>query len=177
METDKYKLNAYSSRSDQIAKWIKSHQNAVKICGGEHKPPASPEERNSLDSLKRGVYAKTNIKKGGSINREDVFFAMPLQKDQLNSGEWWNGITADQDYPANAPVSNDLANLDVSKEELGYRIMLQVKGMFNNARIFIGSDSSIEISSHYGLERFREFGAVIITCINREYCKKLVIQL
>ena len=177
METKKHKLNAYSSGPDQIAGWIKSYQNAVRICGGEHKPPASTVERASLDSLKRGVYAKTNIKKGKSIKRKDVFFAMPLQKDQLNSGEWWNGITAERDYSANAPISNQLANLDVSNEELVYRTMLQVKGMLNNARIFIGSDSSIEISSHYGLERFREFGAVIITCINREYCKKLIIQL
>ena len=29
----------------------------------------------------------------------------------------------------------------------------------------------------YGLRRFREYGAVIITCINREYAKKLVVQL
>ena len=39
------------------------------------------------------------------------------------------------------------------------------------------SDAEIEISHHYGLRRFREFGAVIITCINRSYAKKLVIQL
>ena len=58
-----------------------------------------------------------------------------------------------------------------------YSIILQIKGMLNNARVFIGIDSAIEISHHYGLERFREFGAVIIDCINREYCKKLIIQL
>ncbi len=33
------------------------------------------------------------------------------------------------------------------------------------------------MSHHYGLQRFREFGAVIIQVINREYCKKLIIQL
>ena len=41
----------------------------------------------------------------------------------------------------------------------------------------IGSASEIELSHHYGLERFREFGAVIINCINRQYCKKLVVML
>ena len=41
----------------------------------------------------------------------------------------------------------------------------------------MGKDSSIELSHHYGLERFREFGAVIMDCINRKYCKKLIIQL
>ena len=29
--------------------------------------------------------------------------------------------------------------------------------MFNKARIMFGKDSKIEISHHYGLERFREF--------------------
>ena len=49
--------------------------------------------------------------------------------------------------------------------------------MLNKARISIGKESAVEISHHYGLERFREFGCVIITCINRTYCKKLIIQL
>ena len=65
----------------------------------------------------------------------------------------------------------------MSPNDMVYSIILQVKGMLNNARIFVGKDSSIEISHHYGLERFREFGAVIVSCINREYCKKLIIQL
>ena len=56
-------------------------------------------------------------------------------------------------------------------------IMLQVRGMLNDARIKIGKHSDIEISHHYGLSRFREFGAVIIDIINRKYCKKLIIQL
>jgi N-acetylneuraminate synthase len=55
--------------------------------------------------------------------------------------------------------------------------MLEVRAMLNKARIFIGEQSSIELSHHFGLERFREFGAVLITCINREYCKKLIILL
>ena len=75
------------------------------------------------------------------------------------------------------PISNNLANVEVTEQERVFRIMLQVKGILNNARIFIGKNSSIEISHHYGLERFREFGAVIIDCINREYCKKLIVML
>ena len=49
--------------------------------------------------------------------------------------------------------------------------------MLNKANISINEDAAIEISHHYGLKRFREFGAIIITCINRSYAKKLVIQL
>jgi N-acetylneuraminate synthase len=32
----------------------------------------------------------------------------------------------------------------------------------------------LEISHHYGLEQFRNFGCVMITVVNREYCKKII---
>jgi len=35
----------------------------------------------------------------------------------------------------------------------------------------------LEISHHYGIERFREAGSAMITVINREYCKRLVLML
>jgi quercetin dioxygenase-like cupin family protein len=33
----------------------------------------------------------------------------------------------------------------------------------------------LEISHHYGLEKFNEFGLVMVTVVNREYCKKLLV--
>ena len=35
----------------------------------------------------------------------------------------------------------------------------------------------VEYSHHYGLEKFKKYGAVIVNVINREYCKKIIIQL
>ena len=35
----------------------------------------------------------------------------------------------------------------------------------------------LELSHHYGIDRYREWGAAILSCINREYCKKLIILL
>jgi len=177
LASEKYPLNAYSSTPDQIKKWIAAYQETVTACGGEHRAPASVEERASLRSLMRGVYAKKALKKGEFLARESVFFAMPLQDGQLVSGDWSADQPADRDYEPNAPVSEDVAASEPSAEETIYRIMLVVRGMLNQARIHVGDDSSIELSHHYGLERFREFGAVIINCINREYCKKLIIQL
>jgi N-acetylneuraminate synthase len=48
--------------------------------------------------------------------------------------------------------------------------------MLNTARIPLGHDFSVELSHHYGLERFHEIGCTLIECINRDYAKKLVIQ-
>lgn len=176
--TDKYTLNAYSSTPDQVAGWLSAYKEAVAACGGENRSPATPAELASLRSLMRGVYARKKIEKGKKITRDKVFFAMPLQEGQLSSGDWvGEGMVADVDYAANQPLNLEVANSSLPDREIIYRIMLQVKGMLNQARIHIGRESSIEISHHYGLVRFREFGAVIIDCINRQYCKKLVIML
>ena len=177
METKKYTLNSYSSRPEQIARWITAYKQAVAACGGEHRIPASPDEIASLRSLMRGVFAREQIKKGDKLNRDKVYFAMPLHDRQLPSGDCFDGIEADRDYAPNEPVNETVANFPVPPEEIIYQTLLQVKGMLNKARIHIGKDTSIELSHHYGLERFREFGAVIMNCINRKYCKKLIIQL
>ena len=177
LETKKHALNSYSSRPEQISRWIESYQQAVAACGGEHRIPASPDEIASLRSLMRGVFTRGQIKKGDKLNRDKVYFAMPLHDRQLPSGDWFDGIEADRDYAPNEPVNEAVANFPLPAEEIIYHILLQVKGMLNNARIQIGKDTSVELSHHYGLERFREFGAVIMNCINRKYCKKLIIQL
>jgi N-acetylneuraminate synthase len=177
LETAQHKLNKYSSTPEQIAQWIESYKGAVASCGGEHRSPAMPEEIGSLRSLMRGVFAKEKVKKGEKLSRDKVFFSMPLHDGQLVSGDWFEGIKADRDYVQDEAINEGVAKSILPPEEIIYRIMLQVKGMLNEARVFIGKDSSIELSHHYGLSRFREFGAVIINCINRKYCKKLIIQL
>ena len=37
--------------------------------------------------------------------------------------------------------------------------------------------SDFDISHHYGLNRFEEYGGTIINFVNREYCKKLIVML
>ncbi len=177
INTDAYALNAYSSTPEQVSRWLSAYQEAVAACGAENRSPATPAELASLRSLMRGVYAREAIRQGEKISRDKVFFAMPLQDGQLCSGDWVEGMEADADYAVNQPLPEAAADVSLPDREIIYRVVLQVKGMLNEARIHIGSASEIELSHHYGLERFREFGAVIINCINRQYCKKLVVML
>ena len=178
IESKEYKLNKYSSCPEQVQAWIRSYKQAVEMCGGDEIFPSYSEEIDLLRSLKRGVFAKREIQKGEKIKRDDVFFAMPLLEGQLQSGHWSDGLVAEKGYIQNEPVSSALAETKrVDKDMILKEIMLQIKGILNNARIFVNKNSVIEISHHYGLDRFREYGAVIITCIDRVYCKKLVIQL
>jgi N-acetylneuraminate synthase len=177
IETSAYKLNAYSSTPQQVAAWLAAFGAAKAMLGAAERPPAPLEETRTLNELKRGVFAARTIAKGAAIERDDVFFAMPVQEGQMTSGQFRPGMVADREYGERAALSEAIAGDEASDEHLVYQIMLQVRGMLNNAGLQINEDASIEISHHYGLRRFREYGAVIITCINRDYAKKLVIQL
>jgi N-acetylneuraminate synthase len=177
LNTDKYKLNAYSSTPAQVATWLGAHAEARKMLGAGERLPVSLDEQHSLRELKRGVYVNRHVAKGEPLSRDKVFFAMPVQDGQLLSGQWRAEMLADRDYDRNVAVSEELATAETSDEQIVYQIMLQVRGMLNKANVRINEDASIEISHHYGLRRFREYGAIIITCINRTYAKKLVVQL
>jgi len=56
-------------------------------------------------------------------------------------------------------------------------ISSQVRGLLNDAKVVIDPEISLEISHHYGLSRFREFGCSFFTCVNEEYAKKILILL
>jgi sialic acid synthase SpsE/mannose-6-phosphate isomerase-like protein (cupin superfamily) len=172
--TDKYSLNAYSSTPAQLAAWIDQWKLAVSMCGGSRRAPAHQSEIASLDSLRRGVFARRPLEKGEALTAENVYFAMPWSEGQLDTSGWRSGLTADRPYGKDESIAGTLDGDAFDAQHAIYQIMLQVRGMLNKARIPVGKDSRIEISHHYGLERFREFGAVIVDCVNREYCKKII---
>jgi sialic acid synthase SpsE/mannose-6-phosphate isomerase-like protein (cupin superfamily) len=170
-------MNAYSSDADQIGNWVDAYLETVAACGPEKRPPADRDEVASLNTLKRGAYAKGDIAQGQELGRKDVFFAMPLQEGQLTSGHFVRGMAADRDYLAKQPLSEELAEFEASDEQYIDKIIRQIRGILNEANVHVGPEFNIELSHHYGLHRFREFGAVIIDCVNRGYCKKLLVQL
>ena len=49
--------------------------------------------------------------------------------------------------------------------------------MLNYAKINLGNEFNVEYSHHYGISKFDKVGCILIECINREYCKKILIQL
>ncbi|MDJ0785973.1 MAG: N-acetylneuraminate synthase family protein [Myxococcota bacterium] len=175
--TDDVKLNAYSVNPEQADAWVAAAERARTLCGTDETKHTSQEEIDSLRSLQRGVWAKRAIKTGETIQPEDVFFAMPLQDGQLTSGEFGRlraHHVATQDYAAGEAVTEH-ASEDPMSEFRG--ILHDAKGMIYEAGIELGDDYTIEISHHYGLERFRQVGCVLVNLINREYCEKILLQL
>ena len=180
IENEKYKLNEYSSNPKQFENWIIAYKNAKKILGASNKKPVSPKENETLKSLSRGVYAKKLLKKNDVLDSNNIYFSFPLKKGQVSSNEFdYNKFYLCENIKKDEPISNDkVKNLsEYSDQERIKSIMLQFKSMLKKSKTYINKDAEIELSHHYGLERFREFGCLIITCFNYEYAKKLILLL
>jgi sialic acid synthase SpsE/mannose-6-phosphate isomerase-like protein (cupin superfamily) len=176
--TERIQLNAYSSTPEQLHAWLEAWRRAVALCGPEARPATSPEERDAIDSLRRGVFARRPIAAGTRLTRDMVYFAMPYQEGQLESGAWKEGIVVGEALEADAALDEKRLEIPPDPDALVIKKAVhEVKGMLNEARIELGPDFTIEYSHHYGMARFRETGAVLIECVNRDYCKKLIVQL
>jgi len=175
---EKAPLNAYSSTPEQVAQWIETKQRAQLLCGSKERQPASEAEQNAIDGLKRGVYAKHKIRRGSVIEIDHVYFAIPYVEGQLDSGNFKAGIVSKSDVAVNKPIFEDKVALPGSKDEMIIKHAVhEVKAMLNEARIHLGPEFKVEYSHHYGIQKFLETGAVLIECVTRDYCKKLVVQL
>lgn len=174
--TETIKLNAYSMNPEQTAHWVKSIKTAKEICRlkQEDTKYISQEELDSLASLMRGVYVKRDIGQGEPIKREDVYFAMPIQEGQMDSGSFEENLVASKAYRANDCLMEKRSFSNIRQIRDAARA---VKALLMESGIPIGANYQIELSHHYGMDKFLQYGAAMIDVINREYCKKLIVVL
>jgi len=177
VKTDKFGLNAYSSTPEQIKKWLAAAQEASTMCGVEDKRlEFTPEETASLRELGRGVFANRPIKKGERVAVTDVFFAIPTVDGQLVASDLskYTEYYAQTDLNTNQPILlPELKKVD-NRQKI-YEIVQKVKMVLKDGNVNVPGMLDLEISHHYGVDRFAEYGCTIINFINREYCKKLII--
>lgn len=176
VETPKIKLNAYSANPQQTESWVKALLRARDALGSPEKV-LDAQEAADLASLMRGVFAKKPIRKGQVIKASDIYFAFPIEKGQLPSGRFLEGLKADKAYKKDEALDDGIRVDEFSPKKVIYESIHAVKGLLHEAGVQVTPEFGVELSHHYGLEHFHEYGAVIIDCINREYCKKLIVQL
>ena len=171
-------LNAYSSTAEQVDAWIAAYLKARAQCGDDERPSSPEVERESIASLRRGTYAKTAIEKGALIDGSQVYFAMPYVEDQLESGAWRDGIAAKTNIAPDEAILRTKVVVPTDPDAVVLKHAIHdVKAMLNKAKIALDVSFQVEFSHHFGIGEFRRTGCVLITCINREYCKKLLVQL
>jgi len=177
LETPDIKLNAYSSNPLQVKSWIQDCEKARIICGRGDVREKIAEETASLESLTRGVYASRDIFPGEQISPNDIYFAMPFKEGQISSGDWQKGSICKHKILADAPILSGDLQLEKDKATRPLKKALHiVKAQLRKAKIHLHQSFKVEFSHHRGIENFRNIGATIIDCINRDYCKKIIVQ-
>lgn len=177
--TDKYALNAYSATPAQVRAWLQSAADALTMLGNPGKRyPAPPGEQMALADLARGAFVREPVTAGETILASNVFFAMPNQKGQLVAQDFskYAEFTALQAIPACGPVMEDQVQAFNTRDAV-YKIVCDVKALIRKSKVQVPGQCELEISHHYGLEKFREMGLTAITVVNREYCKRLMVVL
>jgi mannose-6-phosphate isomerase-like protein (cupin superfamily) len=177
--TEKYALNAYSANPTQVRQWLQSAADALAMIGDpETRYPAPPGEQMALADLARGAFVREPVSAGETIHSGNVFYAMPNVKGQLVAQDFskYAEFIAGQDIPASGPVMRDQVKAANTREAV-YSIVQDVKALLRKSKVQVPGQCDLEISHHYGLDKFREFGLTAITVVNRNYCKRLMVVL
>jgi sialic acid synthase SpsE/quercetin dioxygenase-like cupin family protein len=177
--TEKWPLNGYSATPAEVRAWVEAAALAMVMAGvDQHRHVFSEKERTTLSELRRGVFAVRNIAVGEKLNPADIFLAIPAVPGQLvaNDLSKYTEYTTSRAFEARSPVMCSGVNA-VDTRSLVHGIVRDVKALLKTSEAVVPTQLELEISHHYGIERFRETGSAMITVINREYCKRLVLML
>ncbi len=177
--TKEWPLNAYSSNLEQTRSWLNNAKKALIACGKincRYEP--TKVEKTSLKSLQRGAFAKKEVKIGQKITEADVYFAFPPSDGQLTAADFskYCTITAQNNFAKDSLISVEDLEINNNKDVL-LNCVNKVIDLIKNSSVIVPQKFDLEISHHYGLENFFDFGLSMITLVNREYCKKILISL
>ena len=174
-----FDINEYSSTPSQIDNWLKAAKFA-KIALGNQNKKSIPNKKEilNLTSLQRGIFAKKFIRKNQNITRHDVYFAFPPEKKQYTANNWSKYLKykAKKNIKKNDSINQFNSKLTDTREKI-WLIVKKVRNFLKKSKTTIPGGASLEISHHYGLDKFNKFGLVMLDVINRDYCKKLLVLL
>ena len=179
LNTEKYTPNAYSVTPLQMESWLNAAKKALKICVIENKRKKELEsETRDLGQFKRGLFLKRDINKNELITSNDVYFSWPPVQNQLLANEYskYLKIKALSDLRADNPLMKDEINLENLKSNIKQNVEI-VRKFIEKKDVILPKTFDLELSHHYGLDQFKNYGLSMITLVNREYCKKILILL
>jgi sialic acid synthase SpsE/D-lyxose ketol-isomerase len=179
VETKKYALNAYSASPSQIEAWLEAARYAFTVCGvGDQRLPENAAEKASLRSLRRGVFLRHDVKAGATITNDDVYLAFPPEDGQFTANDW----SKYAQFTSTSKISKDAALTPTNAKRMDtrdtiWKIAQKVSNLIKESKITVPGGIDLEISHHYGLDKFDQVGLTMFTVVNRGYCKKLLVSL
>jgi sialic acid synthase SpsE/D-lyxose ketol-isomerase len=177
--TEKYTLNAYSANPQQVTNWLQSAAQALEMIGEiDHRYKAPPGEEQALRDLARGAFVREAVAAGETVNPGNLFFAMPNIVGQLVAQDFskYTQNIAIEAIPSNGAVMRANVTSSDMRQKIS-DIVRDVKALIKKSKVQVPEWCELEISHHYGMERFRECGLAAFTVVNRDYCKKLMVVL
>ncbi len=177
--TADWPLNPYSASPEQVRHWLQAAREALLICGpGAERVTAGATEHDSLNVLRRGVSLRHDVAAGKVLGDEDVFFAFPPEEGQVLTHDWskYNRFVTRTPIAAGGALRHAALEASNLRQKI-WEVVQEVKTLLQRGHIVVPGKSELEVSHHYGQDRLGEFGLVMITVVNREYCKKLIVML
>jgi N-acetylneuraminate synthase len=172
-------LNAYSANPEQVRAWLRSAKDGFDLLGlTQKRVEVTAQEVTTLNSLRRGVFAKRELTPGDILQPDDYFLAIPSQEGQLlaNDLSKYSQYVVETSIPVNqAVLFHQLKSTDIRPAVQD--ILAKVSALLRDAKVAIADGAQCQISHHYGIDNFADTGATLIEIINREYCKKIIVML
>lgn len=173
--------NAYSVIPKQLKNLLEAASESLAMCGVENQRYTPLEkELSSLKGLRRCVFANDNLKKGTTLNNENVFYAIPSMSDDhltANDISKYTEYVLKRDISKNETITFKDVILKNKREDL-LKIVNDIRKIILESKIVLPEIINLELSHHYGIEDYYSNGVCIITYLNEEeYCKKYLLML
>jgi sialic acid synthase SpsE/quercetin dioxygenase-like cupin family protein len=176
LEAEGMSVNAYSSQAAELRAWATRLREAAGMMSGmDEANYVNQAELDSVRALRRGVYARDSIVAGSEIDGDAVMFAIPVLENQITANMWSKLESKSASAGIAATEKLTTTNVTISDRSALLRELVERSRLhFESAGITVPNRSAVELSHHYGLARFDEFGIVMVTVVNRDYCKKVI---
>lgn len=179
IKNKKYKLNQYSLSTKDLKNWLDNLTVGIKVYGSaENRNKNLKEEIKQLNNFKRGVYIKKAVKKNDVLKFSKIDISYPATSNQVKSNDLskFCKIKFKKDIPEGKPLMyKDVTIIDKRIDVI--KIRDEIRNFLVNKKVIIPKNSRLEISHHYGIQKFFTHGITMINVINSKYCKKLIIML
>lgn len=172
-------LNGYSASPGQVEQWLENAQEAYRMCGVSGiRYPSSEKERADLAALQRGVFLRNGANAGDVVHARNSYCAFPAMPGQLLASDMskYNHIVLLAEKGADQPIMRQDVRVE-NDRDMVEAALHKVLGILKESQVRIPNESKCCISHHYGIEHFEETGVAMIDCVNREYCKKVLVVL
>ena len=148
------------------------------MLGPKERLQPSDGERESLGSLRRGVFAKRDLPAGTVLTAAEVFFAFPTAPGQVTANDWskYSRYELRSAVKALDPIATEATQV-THLRELVLKNVNAVRGILKSSGVSLPGKTDLELSHHYGMEQFDRYGLTMLTVVNRAYCKKILVLL